>query len=125
LNMATIQGWRIALRPDYASLNPAVEGDVLTPPDSSVSEPCWVWDDFRRLATITAYSAPQGAVGDGFDHWALKPLLLAEWDVGEGQRNRDQTRSSLTMPLNHLGGGHVSGETVGQISMRRSSPSST
>jgi|GEM_PF-6868008 len=78
--MATIQGWRIVKRPDYSSLNPEFEGSVLTPPGASVTEPVWVWSDWRRLALISAFSGAEEAIGDGLYHNASKPLLAVHWD---------------------------------------------
>ena len=81
--MATIEGWRIVRRPAYSSLDPAVEGAVITAPGTSVTDPCWVWSDFRVLALFSCFNGLRGPLGDGFDHYAAKPLLTVEWDDGD------------------------------------------
>jgi len=81
--MATVEGWRIVRRPAYSSLDPAVEGAVITAPGTSVTEPCWVWSDYRALALFSCFSGLRGPLGDGFDHYAAKPLLTVSWDDGD------------------------------------------
>src|SRR5919198_3240044 len=81
--MTTVQGWRLVKRPDYSSVAPEVEGAVLTPPGASVAEPCWVWSTYSHLATQSCFSGLRGPLGDGYDHWAAKPLLAVEWDDGD------------------------------------------
>src|SRR5437870_5808052 len=67
---------------DWSSLRPDLEGDVVTEPGTTVSEPFYVWDQYQRLA-VTVIFSPSWAEGDPGVPFGYRRLLVVDYEPGD------------------------------------------